>query len=344
MLVRSLAAFACAVAACTGVLPGAGAAFAQSTLDKVKARGQLSCGVNTGLTGFSARDDKGNWIGLDADYCRAIAAAVLGDATKVTFVPTTTKERFTALNSGEIDVLARDTTWTLHRDSAQGLVFAGVNYYDGQGFIVKKAAGISAARQLDGATVCVQTGTTTELNLADFFRDNRLAYKILLFEKPNDAVQAYQDGRCDSYTSDVASLYAQRLALARPDDHVVLPDVISKEPLGPAVQQGDSRWFTIVRWVHFALLLAEEAGVSQSTLESSFASSNADVKRLLGRDGDFGAGLGLDKDWVVRIVRQVGNYGEIYERHLGDGSRLKIARGLNRLWRDGGLHYAPPIR
>jgi general L-amino acid transport system substrate-binding protein len=321
------------------------AASAQTrTLDAVKQRGQLVCGVNVGLPGFSAADDKGAWSGLDVDYCKAMAAAVLGDAGKVRFVPTTTKERFTALQSGELDVLARNTTWTLSRDSSQGMSFAGINYYDGQGFIVKKAANVKTAKELGGATVCVQTGTTTELNLADFFRTNKLQYKPLVFEKLDEALRAYQADRCDSFTTDASGLYASRLQLANPDDHVVLPDIISKEPLGPAVRQGDPQWFTIARWVHFAMLNAEELGVTQADLDQMLGSTNPDVKRLLGKEGDFGKGLGLDNDWAYRIVKQVGNYGEIFERNVGSGSRLKINRGLNNLWTKGGLQYAPPIR
>ncbi len=324
--------------------PTVALAQAKSTLEQVKSRGQLSCGVNVGLPGFSSKDDKGNWSGLDADYCRAIAAAVLGDANKVKYTATTTKERFTALNSGELDVLARNTTWTLQRDSAQGLSFVGVNYYDGQGFMVKKSASLKSAKELDGATVCVQTGTTTELNLADFFRDNGLKYKPLVFEKADEAMNAYQGNRCDSFTTDVSGLYAQKLITQNPDEHVVLPDLISKEPLGPSVRQGDSQWFSIVKWVHYALLNAEEAGITQKNIDEKLGSTNADVKRILGKDGDFGKGLGLDNDWIVRIIKQVGNYGEIFDRNVGAGSRLKIARGYNRLWKDGGLHYAPPIR
>jgi general L-amino acid transport system substrate-binding protein len=322
-----------------------GAASAQTkTLDAVKQRGQLVCGVNVGLAGFSAADDKGVWSGLDVDYCKAMAAAVLGDAGKVRYVPTTTKERFTALQSGELDVLSRNTTWTLSRDSSQGMNFAAVNYYDGQGFIVKKAANIKTAKELGGATVCVQTGTTTELNLADFFRTNKLQYKPLVFDKLDEALRAYQADRCDSFTTDASGLYASRLQLANPDDHVVLPDIISKEPLGPVVRQGDSQWFTIARWVHFAMLNAEELGVSQGNVDQMLTSTSPDVKRLLGKEGDFGKGLGLDNDWAYRMVKQVGNYGESFDRNVGSGSRLKIDRGLNQLWTKSGLQYGPPIR
>jgi general L-amino acid transport system substrate-binding protein len=315
-----------------------------STLATVKQRGQLSCGVHTGLPGFGAADDKGVWKGLDVDYCRAIAAAVLGDAGKVKYVPLTPKERFTALNSGEIDVLNRSTTWTLQRDSAQGLTFAGVNYYDGQGFMVKKSLGVKGAKDLGGASVCVQTGTTTEQNLADFFRSNNLQYKPVVFEKVDEALTAYQAGRCDSYTTDSSGLYAVRLQMQNPDEHIVLPDIISKEPLGPSVRQGDSQWFTIVRWVHYALLNAEEAGVTQANVDQMLASPNPEIKRLLGKEGDFGKGLGLDNEWAYRIVKQIGNYGEAFDRNVGAGSRIKIERGLNRLWTQGGLQYGPPIR
>jgi len=315
-----------------------------STLSQIKQRGALSCGVSTGLPGFSAADDKGNWTGLDVDYCRAIAAAALGDAGKVKFVPTTTKERFTALQSGALDVLVRGTTWSMQRDTSQGLSFVGVNYYDGQGFLVKKAAGIKSSKELSGATVCLQTGTTTELNLADYFKANNLQYRPLVFEKADEALRAYQSDRCDVYTTDGSGLYIQRLQLQKPDDHLVLKEFISKEPLGPAVRQGDSQWFNIVRWVHFALLNAEEAGVTQANVDQMLSSNNLDIRRLLGMEGDFGAGLGLDNDWARKAIKAVGNYGEIFDRNVGANSRIKIERGLNKLWTQGGLHYAPPIR
>ena len=333
---------ACAVAALVAM---SGAATAQQkVLEAVKQKGQLSCGVHTGLPGFGAADDKGVWKGLDVDYCRAVAAAVLGDGSKVKFVPTTPKERFTALNSGEIDVLIRSTTWTLQRDSAQGLTFTGVNYYDGQGFMVKKSAGVKTAKELAGASICVQTGTTTEQNLADFFRSNNLQYKPVVFEKVDEAVSAYQAGRCDSYTTDASGLYSVKLLMQNADEHIVLPDIISKEPLGPSVRQGDSQWFTVVRWVHFALLGAEEAGVTQANVDQMLTSANPEIKRLLGKEGDFGKGLGLDNEWAYRIIKQLGNYGEMFERNVGTSSRLKIERGLNRLWSNGGLQYAPPVR
>jgi general L-amino acid transport system substrate-binding protein len=330
-------------AAAAVIVAGAGAAAAQ-TLDKVKKQGTLSCGVNVGLAGFSAPDDKGNWTGFDVDYCKALAAAVLGDATKVRYVPTTAKERFTALQSGEIDVLNRNTTWTLARDSSLGLSFVGTSYYDGQGLMVKKALSVKSAKELDGATVCVQTGTTTELNLADYFRVNKMAYKPVVFEKADEILQAYQAGRCDVYTTDASGLYAQRLQMQKPDDHIVLPEIISKEPLGPSVRQGDSQWFTIVRWVHFAMLNAEEAGITKGNVDKMLESTNPDIRRILGKEGEFGKGIGLNADWAYQIVKQVGNYGEIFDKNVGSGSRINIARGQNALWTKGGLQYAPPIR
>jgi general L-amino acid transport system substrate-binding protein len=325
------------------VVPGTAGAQ-QKTLDAVKQRGQLSCGVHTGLPGFGAKDDKGAWSGLDVDYCRAVAVAVLGDPNKVRFVPTTPKERFAALQSREVDLLARSTTWTISRDSSAGFSFVGVNYYDGQGFIVKKSSGVKLAKELGGATVCVQTGTTTELNLADYFRTAGLSYKPVVFEKVDEALRAYGANRCDAYTTDASGLYSVRLQLANPNDHVVLPDIISKEPLGPLVRQDDFQWFTIVKWVHFALLNAEELGVTKANVDQMLTSANPEVKRLLGKEGDFGKGLGLDNAWAYAIVKQLGNYGEIFDRNVGAGSRLKIDRGLNRLWTKGGLQYAPPIR
>jgi general L-amino acid transport system substrate-binding protein len=326
-------------------LIGTAAARAQTkVLDTVKQRGTLSCGVHVGLAGFGQPDDKGNWTGLDVDYCRAIAAAVLGDDKRVKYVPTTAKERFTALQSGEIDVLVRSTTWTIARDSSLGLSFAGVNYYDGQGFMVKKSLGIKSARELNGATVCVLTGTTTELNLSDYFKSNNLTYKPVVFEKLDEAVQAYQSGRCDVYTTDQSALYSVRVQQAKPEEHVVLPEIISKEPLGPSVRQGDSQWFTVVRWVHFALLNAEELGITQANADQMLTSNNPEIKRLLGKEGDFGKGIGLDNDWAMKIIKAVGNYGEIFDRNVGVGSRLKIDRGQNNLWSKGGLHYGPPVR
>ena len=329
--------------AMTGV-SGMASAQAPKTLDAVKARGTLNCGVGTGLAGFGQPDDKGAWTGLDVEFCRAIAAAIFNDPLKVTFKPLSAKERFTALQSGEVDVLARNSTWTLSRDSALGLRFVGTNFYDGQGFMVKKSLGVKSAKELKGASVCVQTGTTTELNLADFFRTNKLEYKPVVFEKNDEVVAAYDANRCDAFTTDSSGLYAERLRMKNPDDNIVLPEIISKEPLAPAVRQGDDQWFTIVRWVHFAMLNAEELGVTQANVAEMTKSLNPDVKRMLGTEGDFGKSIGLDNDWVVKIVKAVGNYGESYERNVGAGSRLKIDRGLNKQWNQGGLQYAPPIR
>ena len=335
-----------AIAAASAVaLAGmAGAALAQKTLEAVKARGNLSCGVGTGTPGFAFPDDKGNWSGLDVDFCRAMAAAIFNDPKKVSFKPLTAKERFTALQSGEVDVLSRTTTWTMSRDSQMGLSFAGVMYYDGQGLMVPKKLGVKSAKELNGASVCVATGTTTELNLADYFRQNNMTYKPVVFEKADEVNAAYDAGRCDVYTTDQSSLYAQRLRLKQPTDHVVLPEVISKEPLGPAVRQGDDKWFTLTKWVYFALLDAEEAGITNKNVDEMLKSSNPEVRRMLGVEGEFGKAIGLEKDWVVRIMKGTGNYGEIYERNVGPNTPLKIARGINNLWSKGGLQYAPPIR
>ncbi|MDH3280673.1 MAG: amino acid ABC transporter substrate-binding protein [Gammaproteobacteria bacterium] len=322
-----------------------GAATAGPTMDTVKSKGFIQCGVNTGLPGFSSADEKGNWQGIDVDVCRAVAAAVLGDADKVKFTPLTAKERFTALQSGEIDILSRNTTWTLTRDAALGLNFAGVIYYDGQGFLIHKKLGVKSAKELDGASICVQTGTTTELNMGDYFRANNMQYTPVVFEKGDEAVAAYDSGRCDVFTSDQSQLYAQRIKLKSPDDHVVLPDVISKEPLGPVVRQGDDEWFNIVKWSLFAMVNAEELGItSQNVAKIRDETENPEVRRFLGLEGDKGKDLKLSNEWVYNIVSQVGNYGESFERNVGGGSPLKIERGLNALWTNGGLQYAPPVR
>jgi general L-amino acid transport system substrate-binding protein len=315
-----------------------------NTLATVKSRGMVNCGVAPGVPGFAFPDDKGNWTGLDVDFCRAVAAALFNDAKKVSFKPLTAKERFTALQSGEIDVLSRTTTWTMSRDSAMGLAFVGIMYVDGQGLMVPKKLGVKSAKELKGASVCVATGTTTELNLADYFRSNNMTYKPVVFEKADEVNAAYDAGRCDVYTTDASGLYAQRLRLKAPDDHVVLPEIISKEPLGPSVRQGDFQWFTLNKWVYYALLNAEELGVTSKNVDEMLKSANPEIKRLLGTEGDFGKGIGLDNDWVVKIVKGVGNYGEIYERNVGPNTPLKIARGLNNLWTKGGIQYAPPIR
>ena len=324
---------------------GAGAASA-GTLDDVKAKGFVQCGVNTGLAGFGAPNDKGEWSGFDVDYCKAIAAAIFGDATKVKYTPTTAKERFTALQSGEVDLLARNTTWTISRDTALGFNFRPVNYYDGQGFMVKKSLNVKSALELSGASVCVQSGTTTELNLADFFKANKMEYNPVVFEKLEEVNAAYDAGRCDAYTTDQSGLYAIRLTLTAPDDHVILPEIISKEPLGPAVRQGDDQWFDVISWVHYALISAEEFGITQANVEEMKNSENPDIKRFLGMEADskIGADLGLDADWAVKLIKATGNYGEIFDRNIGEGSPLKIARGINALWSKGGLQYSPPIR
>jgi len=322
---------------------GATGAFA-GTLDDVKAKGFVQCGVNTGLPGFSVSDAKGEWKGLDVDFCRAVAAAIFNDANKVKFTPLSAKERFTALQSGEIDLLSRNTTWTMSRDTKQGK-FAGVTYYDGQGFMVRKSLGITSAKQLGGATICTQTGTTTELNLADWFRAQKLEYKLVSFEKETEVVKTYDNGGCDAITTDQSGLYSERLQLVKPDDHMVLPEIISKEPLGPMVRPGDDAWFNVVKWTYFALLTAEESEVTSKNVDQVLASTeNPDIKRLLGKDGSFGADIGLTNAWAYQIVKLVGNYGEIFERNVGVDTPLKIARGINALWTKGGLQYAPPIR
>jgi general L-amino acid transport system substrate-binding protein len=325
------------------VIATAQSASAQ-TLKAVKDRGMLNCGGNGTLAGFGLPDAQGNWSGLDVDFCRAIAAAVLNDPKKVKFVPLSAKDRFTALQSGEVDVLARNTTWTSSRDTSLGLNFTGVNYYDGQGFLVRKALKVNSALELNGASICVQQGTTTELNLADYFRSHNMQMKSVTFATANEAVKAYDAGRCDAYTTDASALYGERLRLANPDDHVILPEIISKEPLGPAVRHGDDQWFDVVKWTLFAMLNAEELNVNSKNVDEMVKSENPEIKRLLGTEGNFGEQLGLTKDWVVRIVKQVGNYGEVFERNVGQGSPLKIERGLNKLWNKGGVQYAPPVR
>ena len=319
------------------------AASAQ-TLKTIKDRGMLSCGVSQGLAGFSIPDDKGNWTGLDVDICRAVAAAVFNDPSKVKFVPLSAKDRFTALQSGEIDVLSRTTTWTLSRDTSLGANFTGVTYYDGQGFLVKKSLKVNSALELNSASVCVQTGTTTELNLADYFKGNNMKYEVIAFTTNDETIKAYESGRCDVFTTDVSGLYADRLKLANPADHVVLPEVISKEPLGPMVRHGDDQWFDIVKWTLFAMVTAEELGITQKNLDEMAKSDKPEMKRVFGTDGNLGEQLGLTKDWVARIVKAVGNYGESFDRNVGVGSKLGIARGLNQLWNKGGIQYAPPIR
>ncbi len=335
---RTLATILSAVFALSAV----GAATA-GTLDQVKARGELICGANPGLAGFGLPDDQGVYKGLDVDECRAIAAAIFNDPNKVKYLPINAKDRPTILASGQIDVLIRNTTWTLSRETG-GMFFTGVNYYDGQGFMVRKKLGVDSALKLDGASVCVQQGTTTELNLADFFRAHNMKLEPVVFSTDDETVKAYDTGRCDAYTTDASGLFAERLKLAAPDDNVVLPEIISKEPLGPSVRKDDVQWFQIVQWTHYAMLNAEELGVTQANVDQMLKSDNPSIRRLLGVEGDFGAGLGLTNDWAYRIIKAVGNYGESFERNVGMGSPIKIKRGLNALWTQGGLQYAPPIR
>ena len=314
------------------------------TLKAITDRGAVNCGVSQGLYGFSLADDKGNWSGLDVDFCRAIAAAIFNDASKVKFFPLSTGERFQVLQVGTIDVLARNSTWTMSRETDQKLNFAGVLYYDGQGFMVRNALNISSALELTGKKICFQSNTTTELNLKDFFATNNMTYEAVPLPTSKEALTAYDSGRCDVLTTDVSGLYAERLALKNPTEHVVLPDVISKEPLGPAVRQGDDQWFEIVKWTLFALVNAEELGVGKDTIETALKSTKPDVMRLVGNGGNFGERIGLSKDWAARIVALVGNYGEIFTRNVGSESKLGIPRGENSLWNRGGIQYAPPIR
>jgi general L-amino acid transport system substrate-binding protein len=320
-------------------------AMAGKTLDAIKARGQLVCGVNQAWAGFSAADSEGKWSGLDVDYCKALAAAVLGDASKVKWVPLNAQQRFTALQSGEIDILSRNTTWSLTRDASLGASFVGINYFDGQGFMVDKKYKVTSAKQLDKATVCVQAGTTTEKNLTDYATANKLTIKPLVFEKNEAATAAYYSGRCQAYTTDITGLAAERHAAKTPDDQVILPEVISKEPLGPAVRRGDDEFFTIAKWVLFAMIEAEEYGITQANVdEQKKSSTDPNVQRILGTSEDLGSLLGLDKEWAYRAIKAVGNYGETFDRNLGEKSALKIDRGLNKLWNKGGILYAPPIR
>lgn len=335
-----------------GAAVSAAAATAASagTLEDVKAKGFVQCGVSQGLPGFSNPDSNNNWTGMDVDFCRAVASAIFNDPNAVKFTPLSAKERFTALQSGEVDILSRNTTWTMGRDTSLGLKFAGVMYYDGQGFMVRSSLGVDSALKLDGATVCTNTGTTTELNLADYFKANNMKYQVVAIENSDEVLKAYDEGRCDIFTTDQSGLYAERLKLAKPDDHVVLPEIISKEPLGPVVRQGDDAWFNVVKWTYFALLITEELGISSANIEEMKSSTNPEIRRVLGianEDGTaagFGTGIGLSEDWVVNIVKGTGNYAEIFERNVGVNTPLKIARGVNALWNAGGLQYAPPIR
>jgi general L-amino acid transport system substrate-binding protein len=333
-----------AVSAALASLTFAGVAQA-GTMEDVKAKGSLQCGVSQGLPGFSNPDQSGNWVGLDVDLCRAVAAALFGDANKVKYSPLSAKERFTALQSGEVDILSRNTTWTLVRDTALGLNFTGVNYYDGQGFMVRKDLGVTSAKQLAGAAVCVNIGTTTELNMADFFRSNNMNYKPVVFEKADEVVAAYDSGRCDVYTTDRSGLAAQRLKLKDPQAHVVLPETISKEPLGPVVRHGDDQWFDIVKWTLYCMVESEEYGLSSKNADDMKANSNnPQIKRIVGTEGDLGKSMGLSNDWCYNVIKQVGNYGESYDKNVGPDTALKLSRGVNAQGTNGGLQYAMPIR
>jgi len=314
------------------------------TLSEVQKQGFIKCGVDGGLPGFSEVGSDGVYRGIDVDVCRAVAAAVLGDAKKVKYVALNAKERLTALQSGEIDMLSRNTTWTETRDTSLGLSFAGVNYYDGQGFMVTKKLGVKSAKELDGASICLQTGTTTELNVADYFRSHKMKYKLVSYDTNDQVLKGYESGRCDVLTSDQSQLYGLRIKLEKPSESIVLPEVISKEPLGPVVRKGDGKWFDIVRWSFYAMVTAEEAGVTSKNIDTMLKTDNPDIKRLLGVEGQMGENLGLSKDFAYNIIKQVGNYGEVFEATVGEGSPLKIKRGYNALWTEGGLQYAPPFR
>jgi general L-amino acid transport system substrate-binding protein len=331
--------------AAAGLLGAAGTAHAGKDLDAIKARGALVCGIGQGTAGFMLQDSQGKWVGLNVDVCRAVAAALFGDSEKVKYVPVTAQQRFTALQSGEVDMLSNNTTITLTRDTALGFDFTAVTYYDGQGFMVNKKLGVKSAKELNGATVCVAPGTTTELNLADYFRANKMTFKPVVIEKVEEVRAAFFSGRCDVYTTDASGLYSTRASNApKPDDYLILPEIISKEPLAPAVRHGDNQFADIVRWSQYAMLEAEEYGISSKTVDEMLKSENPSIKRILGVTPGMGKALGVDEAWVVNIVKQVGNYGESFERNVGSGSPLKIDRGLNRLWTQGGIQYAPPIR
>jgi general L-amino acid transport system substrate-binding protein len=330
------------VGGCVMAFAGISQAAEAQTLEKVKARGTLNCGTSEGVPGFSAPDSAGKWFGFDIEYCKAIAIAILNDPTKISLFPLSSKDRFTALQSSEVDVLPRTVTWMFSRDVQLGLDFTAINYYDGSGFMVPSSSGVKDAKELNGASICNPTGTTTELAVADFFRSNNLQYSPVTFTTFDEAVKAYEAGRCDAFASDISQLYSHRAKLTDPNQHAVLPNVISKEPLSPAVRQGDSRWRDIVSWVHFALVLAEEHGVTQANVEEMRSSENPDIRRLLGVEGNFGEALGLRNDWGFQIIRHIGNYGEVFERTLTKS--LGIERGVNSLWKKGGLQYAPPLR
>lgn len=336
-VVRLLSTAAIAAAISSGAAAG--------TLDDVKAKGFLQCGVSQGVPGFSNADDKGNWSGIDVDACRAVASAIFGDPQKVKFTPLSAKERFTALQSGEIDMLSRNTTWTYTRDVSLGLDFTQTNFYDGQGFMVRKELGVKSALDLDGATVCTEQGTTTELNMADFFRKHNMSYVPVIVQKADEAVAAYDSGRCDVFTTDKSGLAAQRTKLKNPKDNIILPETISKEPLGPVVRHGDNQWKDLVTWVLFVQINAEEMGISSKNVDEIKANSkDPGIRRLLGVEGDMGKDLGLSADWAYNVIKMVGNYGEEFDRNVGKDSPLDLPRGLNKLWTDGGIMYAPPVR
>jgi general L-amino acid transport system substrate-binding protein len=314
------------------------------TQDHGKGKDYVQCGVTGGVPGFSAPDANNVWAGLEVDFCRAVAAAIFNDAGKVRYTPLTSQERFAALSAGEIDILSRTTTWTMSRDTDLGISFIGTMYYDGQGFMVRKADEIASALDLSGAAICIESGTTTELNAADYFAANSLEFNTVVFVDQDEVVKAYEDGRCDVYTTDGSALAAERSKFAVPDDHLILPEIISKEPLGPVVRQGDDQWFKINRWVYYALLEAEELGVTSANVDEMLGSDNPAIKRLLGVEGDFGTPVGLTKDWAYQVIKLVGNYGESFERNVGTATDIGLERGLNALWSNGGLQYAPPIR
>jgi general L-amino acid transport system substrate-binding protein len=347
-LTQQIRSAASALAAAAAILAGVAStvvpAQAQAqTLKAVKERGALVCGVSEGLLGFSAKDAKGEWSGFDVDFCRALAAAIFNDPGKVRFVPLNAEQRFAALQSGAIDILSRNSTWTMAREAELKLIFPAVTYYDGQGFLVRRSMAVQSSLELDGAKVCVQEGTTSAQNVADYFHANSMKFDLVTTSSAADAVKAYDANLCTVLTSDVSQLHAQRLTLAKPDEHMILPDVISKEPLGPVVRQGDEQWALIAKWTHFAMLNAEELGVSSKTIEQALKSEKPAIKRLVGTDGKLGEEIGLSADWVVRIMRAVGNYGESFDRNIGTGSKLAIPRGLNHLWTSGGIQYAPPL-
>lgn len=336
---------AMAFAALASLAPVSGRAAPEGgLLEQVRHRGAVVCGVAPSLAGFSIPDRDGRWTGFDVDLCRAVAAAIFDDPEKVKFVPLLSKDRFTALQTGDVDLLSRTSTWSMARDTALGLNFTGINFYGGEGFMVRAKLGLNSALQLSGASVCTEQGTTTELNVADFFRGHGLKYEIVAFKGSDETVDAYASGRCDAYAYDRAGLAIQRMKLSAPQEHVILPETISKEPLGPAVRHGDDQWFDLVKWTLFAMVNAEELGVDRGNVEAMRSSERPDIRRLLGIEGDFGEAMGLNRDWAYRILRHVGNYGESFERNLGRDSPLRIERGQNALWTRGGLQYAPPIR